>query len=523
MDASISPSKVGISRSTSRLLWFACPTALSIFLMLAPAAYKWGNKVFGLSLLAQAGLIPIAWVNGGKLAKRWEDRAENDRIRDEAIKLEKQHRLDVARALAAAELRQISGQKNMSEMMADMQGTMTGTMQGMQQMMMAQAQPVAGQLKSAVEFEELDLAVAAAESDKSFLLSAPSGVGKTNFIRHLLHAIHRTYEGLALMDVVDFKGITGHYCGLEKTQYYIKSGAAGSNFGEALLKVNGVVGMLDSRKAEIPYYFISDEINNGILQAKNYREYNEEGKPVKIDPPAQQQLKSGLSFIATQGRERLIRGILTAHGNLMEMLEIDGDTAQSIIFAVMGRQLPKGKGNGFALIDRMFDRTSAIFNSRERQRLEEQLPKIKRLATQDGRAIALTNIRGEWEFVFLPASYANDPGLIEWEAQNQDVDDIETSTAECDGQGDRTLSDLSLPNHVLMEECIKYIELKGIPKFSKDGRWLDVEILRGNWAKNKGVDAPQLQKLLMFLLQMELIEINPENNRQIGVLRGKSI
>jgi hypothetical protein len=91
----------------------------------------------------------------------------------------------------------------------------------------ALSSPTLPAAKPATQFRELDLAAAAAQNDKSLLISGVSGVGKTTFIRHVIHAINREYDGSQVFVGVDFKGSTGHFCGLEKSQSFITSPAPG--------------------------------------------------------------------------------------------------------------------------------------------------------------------------------------------------------------------------------------------------------------------------------------------------------
>ncbi|HEY9627247.1 MAG TPA: hypothetical protein V6C84_08090 [Coleofasciculaceae cyanobacterium] len=266
------------------------------------------------------------------------------------------------------------------------------------------------------QFEELDLAAEAAASDKSLLVSGISGVGKTRFVQHFIHAAYAEYGGEAVFDLISFKSTTEHFCGLEKTRYYIESGASGSNYESAADKVQSVVGLLDRRVANLPYYFIADEVNNGLKQAEGYCETDEKGKVIKNGQTHLKELQRNLSFIVTQGRERKIRGVFTAHGNLMSLLGIDGDTAQSLVCAVLGRKVEQG--DGFSLIDKALSKGNVFFSTEERQRLIPQFRAIKAIATQSGQAIALTNIKGSWELVLLPHRYAIDPGAIQWEVQN---------------------------------------------------------------------------------------------------------
>jgi energy-coupling factor transporter ATP-binding protein EcfA2 len=277
------------------------------------------------------------------------------------------------------------------------------------------------------QFVELDLAAEAAQSDKSLLISGITGVGKTTFLQHFIHAVHQSYSGKALFDVISFKSTLAHFCGLEQTGYYIESGASGANYDRAASKVMSVRGLLDSFVSDTPYYFIADEINNGLKQAEAHTETDEKGKVIKSGKAHLEELKHSLGFIVTQGRERKIRGCFTAHGNLMELLGIDSNTAQSLVCVVLGRKVEKG--DGFSLIERLLETTQGSFFSKSaRQRLVAQFPLIKAQASTTGRAIALTNIRGEWEFVFLPAGYAHDPGSIQWEAQNQSMTALIRST-----------------------------------------------------------------------------------------------
>jgi hypothetical protein len=264
--------------------------------------------------------------------------------------------------------------------------------------------------KVASTFRELDLAAAAAQNDKSLLISGVSGVGKTYFLRHCIHAINAAYEGSQVFVGVDFKGSTGHFCGLERSESFITSPAPGRDYKFAAAAIGDVVEMLGSRDEEFPLYLLCDEINNGLEQAKC------QGASFGRKP--EEVLKSNLKFIATQGRERLIRGILTAHGNLMSMLGIDGDTAQSLVCAVLGRKVDKG--DGFGLVDKVL-KNQVLFSKDESQRLRAEFSQIRAIVEPTGQAIALTNIEGDWEFVLLPTWYKNDPGRLASEPQNQSV------------------------------------------------------------------------------------------------------
>jgi hypothetical protein len=204
-------------------------------------------------------------------------------------------------------------------------------------------------------FSTIDLADEAAKNDKSLLISGISGVGKTFLLRHIIHAIHRVNSGDETVLGIDFKGTTGHFCGLERSSQWITSPAPGHNYGEAIALIRDVVDELGSRESELPLYLICDEINNGLEQAKAQPSKQGERKPEEV-------LKSSLKFIATQGRERLIRGVMTAHGNLMGMLGIDGDTAQSLVCAVLGRKVDKG--DGFALIGKVLQ-NQVLFSKQE--------------------------------------------------------------------------------------------------------------------------------------------------------------
>jgi hypothetical protein len=270
------------------------------------------------------------------------------------------------------------------------------------------ALPAAAAPQVATTFRELDLAAAAAQNDKSLLVSGVSGVGKTTFIRHVIHAIDREYGGAQMFVGVDFKGSTGDFCGLERSESFITSPAPGRDYKFAAAAIGDVVEMLGSRDEEFPLYLLVDEINNGLEQAKcQGAGYGR--KPEEV-------LKSNLKFIATQGRERNIRAILTAHGNLMGMLGIDGDTAQSLVCAALGRKVPKG--DGFALIGKVLN-NQVLFSKDERQKLNAEFSRCRPQAERTGQAIALTNIEGDWEFVLLPLSYADDPGSLQGEAHNQ--------------------------------------------------------------------------------------------------------
>jgi hypothetical protein len=264
--------------------------------------------------------------------------------------------------------------------------------------------------KAATQFRELDLAAAAAQNDKSLLISGVSGVGKTQFLRHCIHAINREYDGAQMFIGVDFKGSTGHFCGLERSESWITSPAPGRDYKFAAEQIGNVVEMLGSRNEDFPLYLLCDEINNGLEQAKC--QGNSYGrKPEEV-------LKSNLKFIATQGRERNIRGILTAHGNLMSMLGIDGDTAQSLVCAVLGRKVDKG--DGFGLVDKVL-KNQVLFSKDESQRLRAEFSRVRALVEPTGQAIALTNIEGDWEFVLLPTAYKHDPGRLQGEVHNQSM------------------------------------------------------------------------------------------------------
>jgi hypothetical protein len=175
--------------------------------------------------------------------------------------------------------------------------------------------------------------------------------------------------------------------------------------------------MLGNRDEEFPLYLLVDEINNGLEQAKC------QGNAYGRKP--EETLKSNLKFIATQGRERNIRGILTAHGNLMGMLGIDGDTAQSLVCAVLGRKVDKG--DGFALIGKVLN-NQVLFSKDERQKLSAEFVRVRPMVEPTGQTIALTNIEGDWEFVLLPTSYKHDPGRLSGEPQNQSITQLFTST-----------------------------------------------------------------------------------------------
>jgi energy-coupling factor transporter ATP-binding protein EcfA2 len=261
------------------------------------------------------------------------------------------------------------------------------------------------------QFDEIDLALEAAQNDKSLLISGVSGAGKTTFLRHLIHAIDRVHGGSEMFVGIDFKGSTGHFCGLERSGSFVTSPAPGHDYRFAAAQVADVVDMLGSRTEEFPLYFLVDEINNGIDQAKSQPTAKGQRKPEEI-------LRANLKFIATQGRERLIRGVFTAHGNLMGMLGIDGDTAQSLVCAVLGRKVEKG--DGFALVGKVL-KNQVWFDRDDRQRLSADFAAIRAIAERSGQAIALTNIRGDWELVLLPLAYKDDPGTLQAEPQNQSV------------------------------------------------------------------------------------------------------
>jgi hypothetical protein len=271
--------------------------------------------------------------------------------------------------------------------------------------------------RATTQFRELDLAAAAAQNDKSLLVSGVSGVGKTMFLRHLIHAINEAYDGCQVFVGVDFKGSTGHFCGLEKSQSFITSPAPGRDYKFAAEAIGNVVEMLGSRDEEFPLYLLVDEVNNGLKQAIAQPTGKGERKP-------EETLKGNLSFIATQGRERLIRGIFTAHGNLMGMLGIDGDTAQSLVCAVLGRKVEKG--DGFALIGKVLN-NQVLFSKDERAKLSAEFSRIRPMVEPTGQAIALTNIEGDWEFVLLPTAYKHDPGRLSGEPHNQSVTQLFTS------------------------------------------------------------------------------------------------
>jgi hypothetical protein len=307
--------------------------------------------------------------------------------------------------------------------------------------------------KPATQFRELDLAAAAARNDKSLLVSGVSGVGKTTFIRHLIHAIDREYDGSQVFVGVDFKGSTGHFCGLERSESFITSPAPGRDYKFAAAAIVDVVEMLGSRDEEFPLYLLCDEINNGLEQAKC------QGNSYGRKP--EETLKSNLKFIATQGRERLIRGILTAHGNLMGMLGIDGDTAQSLVCAVLGRKVEMG--DGFALIGKVLN-NQVLFSKDERQKLNAEFNQIRPMVEPTGQAIALTNIEGDWEFVLLPTWYKNDPGQLRGKPQNQSVTQLIKS----------------LPPPVVEEEQTETegFDIHSLAQMPDDRRLLAVKLLR---------------------------------------------
>jgi hypothetical protein len=265
----------------------------------------------------------------------------------------------------------------------------------------------------ATQFREVDLAAVAARNDKSLLISGVSGVGKTRFLQHLIHAINREYQGGQVISGIDFKGSKEHFCGLERSVDFVVSSAPGHNYSAASAVIETVVEMLGSRDEDFPYYLMADEINNGLKQAQAQQTQKGERKPEEV-------LRANLAFIATQGRERLIRGILTAHGNLMGLLGIDGDTAQSLVCLVLGRKLKPGEGDGFALIGKVL-KNQVLFDKVERARLSREFDNIRAVAERTEQAIALTNINGGWEFVFLPVWYKDDPGRVAFEPQNQSI------------------------------------------------------------------------------------------------------
>lgn len=342
---------------------------------------------------------------------------------------------------------------------------------------------------------ELDLAREAAESDMSLLLSAPSGVGKTSFIRRFLHAANTAHPD-ASFDVIDFKGITGGYCGLENTTHYIKSGASGRDFTDAVLKIRSVVGMLDSKEPGVPYYLLCDEINNGLKQAGLSEDLD--GK----DP--EKTFKAWLSYIVTQGRERDIRGVFTAHGNLMQLIGIDGDTAQSLVCAVLGRRTVKG--DGFSLIPKAI-KNDVFVGKDERPALMTKFDRMKAVADRDGRAIAFTNITGAWDLFFLPADYAREVGDLSWGEQNQSITRLIASTkpvepppappAEPRGF---TLSD---QDKELAASLFAWLKGDGAMLRSADG-WFDADMVAIGWRE---LEQPQFYIFVGKLQYAGLLEI----------------
>jgi hypothetical protein len=328
-----------------------------------------------------------------------------------------------------------------------------------------------------VQFEELDLALEAAQNDKSLLVSGISGAGKTTFLRHLIHAIDRVHDGGEMFMGIDFKGSTGHFCGLEKSGSFVTSPAPGQDYRFAAAQVRDVVDMLGSREEEFPLYLLVDEINNGLEQAKAQVVQKGQRKP-------EETLKSDLKFIATQGRERLIRGVFTAHGNLMSLLGIDGDTAQSLVCAVLGRKLEKG--DGFSLIRKVL-KNQVLFGKDDRLKLLTELEQIRVIAEGSGQAIALTNIRGDWELVLLPVAYKNDPGLLNAEPQNQGVTQLI--------QGDKPTFDTSKISEQ-GERFLRYLSKRS----PQDGEWFNTRILADNWGRDNCGTTQDFKQFLASLI-----------------------
>jgi hypothetical protein len=341
--------------------------------------------------------------------------------------------------------------------------------------------------KTATQFRELDLAAAAAQNDKSLLVSGVSGVGKTTFIRHVIHAINAEYQGSQVFVGIDFKGATGHFCGLEKSQSFVTSPAPGKDYKFAAAAIADVVEMLGDRSEEFPLYLLVDEINNGLEQAKcQGASYGR--KPEEV-------LKSNLKFIATQGRERLIRGVFTAHGNLMSMLGIDGDTAQSLVCAVLGRKVDKG--DGFGLVDKVL-KNQVLFSKDESQRLRADFNRVRAIVEPTGQAIALTNIEGDWEFVLLPVSYKHDPGRLEGEAQNQSVTQL--------------IATVTPPHSAPVEEQEGF-NVQAFAQMSPDRRALATRLLKKmlkDYPENDGVFA--VYKLWDWLRH---VVVNGKNAREV--------
>ncbi|MBW4516028.1 MAG: hypothetical protein KME11_12490 [Timaviella obliquedivisa GSE-PSE-MK23-08B] len=355
--------------------------------------------------------------------------------------------------------------------------------------------------KSATQFRELDLAAAAAQNDKSLLVSGVSGVGKTTFIRHVIHAINREYDGAQVFVGVDFKGSTGHFCGLERSQSFITSPAPGRDYKFAAEAIGNVVEMLGNRDEEFPLYLLCDEINNGLEQAKC------QGNAYGRKP--EETLKSNLKFIATQGRERNIRGILTAHGNLMGMLGIDGDTAQSLVCAVLGRKVEKG--DGFALIGKVLN-NQVLFSKDERQKLSAEFVRIRPMVEPTGQAIALTNIEGDWEFVLLPTAYKHDPGRLNGEAHNQSMTQLYSSpTPDISINVDEPAA-VETVQPVSVPETLKpFIEWAIELQVDEEG-WLSVAKTFEALPESLKVSYPDLMgfaKFLAKLNQLKAVDIKP--------------
>lgn len=337
-----------------------------------------------------------------------------------------------------------------------------------------------GQVPSqVVSFDELDLAIEAARNDKSLLISGISGVGKTTLLRHLIHAIDSVHNGAEMFMGIDFKGSTGHFCGLENSGSFVVSPAPGRDYQFAAAQIADVVDMLGDRTEDFPLYLLVDEINNGIEQAKSQALGKMQRKHEDI-------LKSNLKFIATQGRERLIRGIFTAHGNLMGLLGVDGDTAQSLVCAILGRQLEQG--DGFSLIRKVL-KNQVLFSKEDRSKLSIQLGRVREIVEPTGQAIALTNLRGDWEFVILPKSYKNDPGMLNAEPQNQSVTQLIRD-------GEPSSKSAKRQFNQQQERFLKYLAKRS----PHNGDWFNTRTLADNWGRDNCGTTQQFKEFLASLI-----------------------
>ncbi len=398
-----------------------------------------------------------------------------------------------------------------------------------------QSQPTASQNKPSVVGEpvtpasppgvivERDLTAEIAQYDGHILIASRTRSGKTTSVQSAIRHTYSRYNGVVDFWVFDPKGAA--WCGLERTTHYLFCNEP-PYVPEVLSRLESLIKLMQSRQqtrmgqgghyrpgTEPKTVIVAiDEFNSLLSLAQEY----DESFPPKENPRTQKKIQRYVERFIFQGAEDKVYLWLMAQTTRVEQLGLNTSVQDNMAYFAQSR-------NGdYQSVEDAVSNNYVVSNSTQRKELNQLLTTYRYDQTQDLKIpLAFTTLGGNQLCKLPDLSQAKHYQL---DALTQHLTAPKTDTPVTPVRS-MPPPDFRTQVNQWLQSCweseplpdeppsarsrldsLPASDLKDLGVYLRKKKEIAVRTVKQNWGQSKGLNAEQVEELLLELLKLNLIE-----------------